>query len=267
MFIYPVKSCRGVSAKSSDLKERGLAHDRRAMLIDSDNQFISLRSHSCMALLKPETIDGALVINIGGKKIKSVPSDVRIDAQVQSDFVSVRVAEGEINKRLSAFFDEDIRLVFMDKITRRFFNANGAKTSVSLADGVPISIVNTASLAELSKTLGYEVSIEQFRPNLVIEASAPWAEDRWRSIRVGNIILNLVKPINRCKIITLDHTTGKQTDAGIMRELIKSRRSGDKRVKGVLFGWAAVPENLARINVGDPVEILENGPPWSIIGN
>ena len=38
IWIYPVKSLGGISLQKAQLQERGLQHDRRWLVIDSDNR-------------------------------------------------------------------------------------------------------------------------------------------------------------------------------------------------------------------------------------
>jgi len=62
LFIYPVKSLSGITVSSAIVTERGLQHDRRWMLIDDDNVFISQREFPSFALLQTHiTNDGVLV--------------------------------------------------------------------------------------------------------------------------------------------------------------------------------------------------------------
>jgi len=43
LYIYPIKSLGGVSISSVNITDRGFEHDRRWMLIDTNNRFISQR--------------------------------------------------------------------------------------------------------------------------------------------------------------------------------------------------------------------------------
>ena len=43
LFIYPIKSLGGIRIESSTIDERGLMHDRRWVLIDENNRFITQR--------------------------------------------------------------------------------------------------------------------------------------------------------------------------------------------------------------------------------
>ncbi|MCH9028446.1 MAG: MOSC N-terminal beta barrel domain-containing protein, partial [Bacteroidetes bacterium] len=50
--IYPIKSLGGISLQSATVEERGLQYDRRWMLVDEQNMFITQRLYPKMALLK-----------------------------------------------------------------------------------------------------------------------------------------------------------------------------------------------------------------------
>src|SRR5260370_37544494 len=52
IWIYPIKSLGGIRVKSAKVFEKGLEHDRRWMLIDRDNEFMTQRIYPKMALFK-----------------------------------------------------------------------------------------------------------------------------------------------------------------------------------------------------------------------
>jgi Uncharacterized Fe-S protein len=47
--IYPVKSLKGISLNEAMVEDRGLRHDRRWMLVDEKNQFLTQREFPVMA--------------------------------------------------------------------------------------------------------------------------------------------------------------------------------------------------------------------------
>ncbi len=51
-FIYLIKSISGISINKSFADEKGLANDRRWMLIDENSLFITQRKNHEMALIK-----------------------------------------------------------------------------------------------------------------------------------------------------------------------------------------------------------------------
>ena len=124
---------------------------------------------------------------------------------------------------------------------------------VSLADGFPLLVTTTTSLADLNRRLAMPVPMDRFRPNLVIEGAVPWAEDGWPHILAGLVRLRLASPCSRCKVTTLDQQTG-ETPARTepLKTLGTFRRDGDGRIT---FGWNAIPEQAGTMIVGDPVTL------------
>ncbi len=52
--IYPIKSLKGISLQESLVEKRGLAFDRRWMLVDENNKFLTQREMPKMATLEVE---------------------------------------------------------------------------------------------------------------------------------------------------------------------------------------------------------------------
>jgi len=50
LYIYPIKSLGGIPVSEARLTDRGLEHDRRWMLIDENNRFLTQRENPEMAL-------------------------------------------------------------------------------------------------------------------------------------------------------------------------------------------------------------------------
>jgi uncharacterized protein YcbX len=80
----------------------------------------------------------------------------------------------------------------------------------------------------------------RFRPNVVIQTDEPYSEDKWSSVSIGDVALDLVKPCTRCQVTTLDPRTGAAKPQPVIAALQKLRMSSDRRNKGVLFGVNAV---------------------------
>ena len=73
-----------------------------------------------------------------------------------------------------------------------------------------VSLINVASLADLSKTLGRPVEAARFRANVVVEGPSAWNENDW----VGKILagpgvrLRVLKRIERCAATNVEPGTG-----------------------------------------------------------
>ena len=234
------------------------------MIVDESGNFLSQRSNPEMTGIKAQWLGENLVLDIESKIIEVSRSENRLPVTVWRDQVNAQLADPNSQAVISDYLGQPARLVFMDDISKRSSNPDWANTDVSFADGYPFLIANTASLHALNSHMDYSVSMQRFRPNIVIDHDTPWAEDSWQSIRVGDIVFDLVKPSSRCEMTNLDPESGEKTGDHVTRALAQYRRSGDRRVKGVLFGWNAVARSQGSIQIGDPVEIIETREPWPI---
>ena len=52
LWIYPIKSCRGIRVSKAEVTPRGFALDRIFMVVDSKGKFVSQRTHSNLALVE-----------------------------------------------------------------------------------------------------------------------------------------------------------------------------------------------------------------------
>jgi uncharacterized protein YcbX len=121
----------------------------------------------------------------------------------------------------------------------------------AFTDGFPELLLSAASLADLAERAKTPLSAERFRPNIVVTGSAPYAEDGWRQIRIGEVVFDVVKPCARCVITTLEPTTSV---AG--KEPLATLASYRRRGNDVVFGQNCVHRGLGTVRVSDPVEVL-----------
>ena len=63
LYVYPIKSCAGISLQRSDLSATGLRHDRRWMLVDETGEFMSQRAHPRMALISVRFAPERMIIS------------------------------------------------------------------------------------------------------------------------------------------------------------------------------------------------------------
>jgi uncharacterized protein YcbX len=92
--------------------------------------------------------------------------------------------------------------------------------------------------------------MNRFRPSVVVTGFEPWAEDRWRRLRIGTVSFRVAKPCGRCLVTTTDQVTGERGGQPL-RMLGRRRRFGH----ALHFGQNLIPDSPGLIRVGDPVEI------------
>lgn len=258
IWIYPIKSLGGIALREAVVEERGLQHDRRWMLVDSDGKFITQRKVHDMAL-----IDVAL--ETYGLKVthRASPHDPifipftptlsePIDVQVWDDEVEAVTVSEEADRWFSRYLNQSVRLVKMPEQTKRLVDTHYAENGevVSFADGYPLLVISQASLDELNTRLPEPVSMRRFRPSVVIQGTPPHAEDAWTNIQIGTAAFKAVKPCARCVLTTIDPATGR-TGSEPLKTLATYRNQNGK----ILFGMNLLAQP-GRIAVGDRVEIL-----------
>ncbi|WHA40316.1 MOSC domain-containing protein [Agrobacterium larrymoorei] len=262
--IYPVKSARGISLPQSAISAEGLPGDRRAMLVDPSGNFVTQRELTSLATLNVVPEQNGYRISAEGKgEILAPPSASRLDVTVWRSTVSAAIAQDDVNKTLSEWLGQELKLAFFDDQSSRLANLEwtGSETPITFTDGYQILVTTTASLAALNENMianGEDsVGMERFRPNIVLETDEPWAEDQWAAIEINDIRFDLVKPCTRCIMTTQDQQTGSRDVPSPMKAMGRLRMSADRRVPGVLFGWNLTPRGEGVIAVGDIARVVE----------
>jgi uncharacterized protein YcbX len=122
---------------------------------------------------------------------------------------------------------------------------------VGFADAYPMLLTTTASLEDVNARLDQAVPMNRFRPNVVLDGTRAWDEDRWTRLQLGPVPVRLVKPCSRCVVTTTDQRTGER---GV--EPLRTLSTFRQRENDVLFGINAVPDAAGEIAVGDPVSVI-----------
>jgi uncharacterized protein YcbX len=252
LYIYPIKSLKGISLKEAKVERRGLQYDRRWMLVDTNNKFFTQREFPKMATIVVSIEPNGLKIDSNGKGSLFVPFDATPSATAEvevwqnhcaGDFVSA-----EADRWFSEVLDTECRLVYMSDESLRPVDPQFAIANdvVSFADGYPFLIANEASLADLNSRLTQTVGMDRFRPNFVVSGSTPFAEDNWKSVTIGLEDFHVAKPCGRCVMTTVDQESGVKEGVEPLRTLASFRT----RNNSVWFG-----QNLIAAQEGGTVKV------------
>ena len=65
--IYPIKSLGGISLEKSAVEKRGLRYDRRWMLVNEKNHFLTQREFPKMAVFDVKLAEKSLTVSSGGE--------------------------------------------------------------------------------------------------------------------------------------------------------------------------------------------------------
>jgi len=262
IYTYPLKSGAPRTHDEALLEPRGLAGDRRFMVIDAQAKFLTGRQLPRLTLIRVTPSDTHTQFEAPGMPtltLRHPAADAeRIDTEVWGAAVKPLLASAG-DEWISAFLGSACRMVYMDPACTRAVKAKydgkygRDGDEVSLADGFPLLLISQAALDLLNTKLVQPVPMLRFRPNLVVAGTVAHAEDGWRHIRVGETEFEVTKPCVRCVFTTVDFERGAFDPAGEpLRTLIGYRRTPD----GVTFGQNLIPRRLGRVRVGDEVEVI-----------
>lgn len=225
LWIYPIKSGRGISLTQATVKPEGLEYDRGWMIVNQEGKFLTQRQYPQLARLKVTITGDHLQLAIDGHNPLAIPliyqqdnPEALILVQVWRDWVSA-IDQGEL---AGQWLQQGLKLPELVKLVRlspdhpRAIDpdyATATAQAVSFADGYPCLITNTASLQDLNDRLSDDetpITMDRFRPNLVIATDQPFIEDQWAELQIGEIRFDLVKPCSRCVVTTTDQRTGEK---------------------------------------------------------
>lgn len=267
LHLYAVKGVRAVDVSSAQIEPRGFAGDRRSLVTDDDGMFFTQRTCPALATIEAAVTAHGLMLVCGERTCEVITpqGDVRHWVQIWKDDVEAAYAGDDAAQWLSDVLGRPARLYFMDEPAVRTTSEDFcAAAPVSFADGYPYLLITEASLDALNAAIadkgGEVVPMARFRPNIVIEGSDPWADDYWKTVRIGDVVFDIVKPCVRCEVTTRDQATGARMGKEPLATLATLRRSAHAEENGVLFGWNAIARDKGKISIGDNVEVLEARP-------
>jgi uncharacterized protein YcbX len=266
LHIYPVKSCHRVDLETAELEPWGLAGDRRWLITDEEGLKRTQRELPRMALIQPTySAEGGLCLTAPGMPELALPPVSRAEGAEQATVTVWRFtgpaarAGSAADEWVTTFLGQPSRLVRMDdtKVRPTDPEYSQAGDRVSFADGYPLLLASTASLAALGDWIvemgGEPVPMTRFRPNLVIEGTEPWAEDSWKRIRIGGQVFRVVKRCGRCVMTTVDPELGSFSGQQPLKALRKYRRED----KSVFFAVNLIPDTVGPLSVGEEFEVLD----------
>lgn len=251
IYIYPIKSLGGISCQSARAEEMGFENDRRWMLIDKNNQFISQRNYPILSQFHTQILDGKIEVTYQDKKhafFINENTNSSILVPVWDDQSEVF----EVNGITSDWFSECIgfscKLVKIRSIGDRKHKSNALNITfnVSLADGYPYLLVGSESLDQLNEKLEEKITIARFRPNIVIKSRLAHEEDHFGTIKIGDVTFKNVKPCARCIMVNND-----PMKSIILKEPLKTLSTYRNVNNSVLFGTNLVCVKKGVVTVGD----------------
>jgi uncharacterized protein YcbX len=141
LWVYPVKSCAGISLTEAELTDTGLLYDRAWMVVDSDGEFVTQRELPRMALIQTAFKMGQLVLRAPGMLALHLALDAAegpLKVRVWDDEVQAYDMGDLAAQWFSDFLGQPLRLARFDPEVRRVCSlkwTGGREAVTQFADG------------------------------------------------------------------------------------------------------------------------------------
>jgi len=270
LFVYPVKSMKGIALERSELTAYGLSHDRRFMVVRSNGRFVTQRELSKLALIETGLDGDGVLLARPGKGSITVPFN-RADGQpisskVWKDHCETTDQGEEISRWLTQALESEtpLRLVTMNPQFRRSLHQSvhlGSETSTFFADAAPYLVTNQSSLDALNSELAAKgldtVPMNRFRPNVVVNGLDQFAEHRVSRISADKYAFEFRYPCERCVVPTINQDTGEKHPQMQPYKTLAGVNHMPDNEKAAAFGENAILKTGEResVSVGDRLTV------------
>lgn len=228
LWRFPVKSMQGEQLTSADVGDHGLAGDRSWALQDRSTGL------TLTARREPRLLFAEGRLSPDGSAFVRLPDGTETDDE----------------ERLSAWLGRDVALAAADPLTAGTYeialDAEDEASSEWVTWSGPVGSFHDSTRTKVSM-IGEDSlrhwSVRRFRANLIV---AGGDEDSLvgRSVRSDQgMVLDVVKRIDRCVMVTREQPGGIERDPGVLRTI--------NRERATFLGVGALVRHGGRLSVGD----------------
>ncbi|MBT3250817.1 MAG: MOSC domain-containing protein [Candidatus Marinimicrobia bacterium] len=258
--IHPLKSGKSISLKKVKLCEAGFQYDRQWMLVDKNGQFLTQRTHPHLANISFDPVSEEGIIHcsyLGTNQFNFLINSItttKIQVSIWDESFQPCTYPDIVDEWFSEILQIPCKLVHIYQTQKRTIHKSsvGKSIRVNFPDGYPLLLISQASVDDLNSRLTQPVQADRFRANIVVNGTQPFSEDEWKTIRIKDIPLKVVKPCARCNIINVDQKTGNHS-----REPLRTLSLYRNFNNGIHFGVNMIHLSEGLLSIGDEVEIIE----------
>ncbi|CAJ1074586.1 mitochondrial amidoxime-reducing component 1 [Xyrichtys novacula] len=222
LLIHPLKSGKAVSVALAECQEIGLKfgelQDRHWLVVTEDGHMVTGRQEPRLVLVSLTCERGHVCLN--GPSMEELRFPV---TQNDNAIINCRVFGADIQGRdcgdeasgwLTRYLEAEKthRLVHFEHQMRgrrpTESDTQFLQFEVAYPDVAPVMLLSESSVKDLSSKLEKGVTVERFRPNIVVSDCEAFEEDSWEEIQIGSVRLQRVMSCGRCVFTTVDPETG-----------------------------------------------------------
>jgi uncharacterized protein len=260
LYTYPIKSLGGIAKETVEITNTGFKNDRRWMLVDDNNLFLSQRTLPVLALLQPSEVEDGIVVMHKYNPLHTIKIPLHLETKstikvsVWDDVCEAIEVSNECNNWFSEMLKTNCKLVYMPDDTKRMVDKRYATNNevTSFSDGYPILMIGQASLDNLNTKLAEPLPMDRFRPNIVFTGGDAHIEDEMESFTINNIKFLGVKPCARCNMTTINQQNG-ETGKEPLKTLATYRASNNK----IYFGQNVLQQQNGSIQIDNEIIITK----------
>lgn len=262
LFVYPIKSCRGIKISTANILKTGFIYDRFFAVINSKNEILTARENPKLLNISTEINNDKLTLSTDS--LPSISIDLskvlidKIDVKIFKDSAKAKIVGHETDDWLSQTLQEKCRLVIVDSDQLRRMKAKyNAKENdlISFSDISPIHLISEESLKDLNTKLKAPVTIDNFRPNIFVSGCQAYGEDNWSSVMIGDCEFEVSLKAPRCIFTTIDPLT---TKADSKQEPLRTLSTYRKVGNSINFGIYLTPKKTGVIRITDEIKAISN---------
>ncbi|KAM6912178.1 mitochondrial amidoxime-reducing component 1 [Xenentodon cancila] len=272
LLIHPLKSGKAVSLALAECVKIGLkfgeVQDRHWLLVTEDGHMVTGRQEPRLVMVSL-TCEGSQAV-LNGPNMEELKFPIRnpdypvINCRVFSDDIQGRDCGDRVSQWFTDYFgpEKNFRLVHFESEMRPRSPAESEPLfsqyeEVAYSDVGPVMLLSEASVEDLNRKLEKDVTVERFRPNIVISDCKAFDEDSWEEIQIGSVRLQRVMSCGRCIFTTVDPETGIISRKEPLDTLKSYRlcKPSEKHIykKAPLFGQLHSVKKTGILQVGDVV--------------
>ncbi|MBE1298999.1 MAG: MOSC domain-containing protein [Alteromonadaceae bacterium] len=223
---YPVKSMAGNETKNAMCLTTGLKDDRKWVVIDANNKFVTQRQLPLLATIKTSVTNDKLTlrhpktgaVTIAPSHFNDAAELVTVWKDENKALIADNLSSQWLTETLGKFKNAKLRLAMFSsqderKVGTKYLPKQNA--TLQFADACPYLITFEESLEALSSKLGIAIPMNRFRGNIVLSGLPPWEEYKVSKIKhESSLEFTMVGPCQRCQMTSIDQTNGSIATPG-----------------------------------------------------